>query len=242
MSVGGKLAGVLNGGLSGEEPAPAFNGFVFDNGMGKPLRQIVVEGVIDLLQRMMVQNGGYLRAIEPTDIEPRGKFDRDTAEIIMGEMNGRTPGILVTTGDMPFQAAGSSPFAWRGELDVHLYALINSLRSRIARAAGDVTSAVDRTADPGAYTITEHMRMLLTGQRPGGTRGVIKELRPVSEIRLDGDGTLEIWHQVYRVRLEFTINGKRDLTQQLKQINASSRLAVDETETSLASTETVAKP
>lgn len=242
MSVGGKVAGNVAGAIAGAEPAPAFNPYIYDTGAGKPLRQVVIEGIVDLLSRLMVTTGGFLRAIEPTDIETRGKFDREAAEVILQELAGRTPGVLVTTGDMPFQTAGSSPFAWRGELEVHVYILVNSLRSRIARVAGDVTSAAEETADPGAYAITEHVRQLLVGKRPGGTLGAIKELRPVSEIRLDGDGALEIWHQTYRVRLEFTINGKRDLTQQLKQINASSRLVSDPTETPLASTETVVKP
>ena len=243
MSFGGKVSGgAYSGSWEGDRPKPSFNPYVFDTGAGKSQRQIVLEGVISLLQRLHVANGGYLQAIEPSAIMMRGKFDDENSGYVLDQLQGRAPGVLVTTGDKALHTAGSLPFQWRGTLDVHVYVLVNSLRSRMTRQTGDVVSAAQPTADPGAFTILEHLEELLIGQRPGGNEGKTDELRPVSETQINVNGEFELWQQTYNLWVPRSINGKRDLTQYLTQINHSSRLAVDATKTPTASTETVVKP
>lgn len=228
----GKLGGGYSGNAGGVANIPGFNSKLFDHALGKPLRALVQDAIVNLLARLDVANGGYLLAIEPTTTQIHGIAggDEQGLALLYDQLRGRAPAILVTTCDKSYSPAGDS-FRWLGKLNVEIYFFVNSLRSRIARLAGDVVSDFDPLADPGIYVIMEHVEELLIGQNPGGTLGQIKELRPVAENQIAGDDEVEIWRQVYSVVLARSINDKRDIDLELREIATYHRLADHQADT-----------
>lgn len=238
----GVLDGATEGLIGGRQSTPTLKRYEFDTGLGKTQRAIVQDAVVEMLSRLLVSEGGYLNAIEPTSALIAGKHDEDGLGLVYEQLQGREPAIAIATGAKRYDPAGLD-FNFKSDLDVHVYILCKSLRSRMARVEGDLESDATPTADPGVYVIMEHVEQLLIGQRPGGNLGSIKELRPVEESQLGTAADFEIWHQRYQVFCQRTIDKKRDLTQQLKQINAYGRIATQaDTDTPITSTETVVKP
>jgi hypothetical protein len=225
VSFSGGIAGNIGGGWIGALSVPSMNVRQFDTGLGKSLRALVQDGVIDLLQRMLRENGGYIQAIEPTSVIVRGANDEQGLALILDQLQGRSPAILVATGDKSYSAAGIGGFRWRAELRVHVYFVNNSLRSRLARLVGDVVSDADSSADPGVHIAMEHAEELLVGSIPGGTLNMVQSIVPNEETQLGEDAKQELWHQVYTVEVSRSINAKRDITLELERIDAYHRLA-----------------
>lgn len=225
MSYAGTYSGKYTGSLAGRRyPARLRSTYLFDSGLGKPQRLVVIDAVADLLQRLHRQNGGYLEAIETTSsIVDERRDDHDIVDIV-DQLGGRVPGVLVSSADRDFDSAGAVS-QWQGPLEVHVYFLTNSMRDRLTRVGGDQESLATPTADPGVFVMMEHALMLLGGQKPGATNGSIKELRPTREHRIGTDGDHELWRQVYTVQMVNTLDHKRDIDLELKQINAYHRLA-----------------
>lgn len=225
MGYSGRYAGKLIGRYSGLPYVPTLNFNVFDGGAGKPQRAIVIDSIIAMLARLHADNGGYLQAIEGTTTIAKGVGDTEACADMVAELSGRIPGVLVATGDMDFETAGDVD-RWKSPLRVHVYFCTNHMRDRFdGRGVADVVAHADGTADPGVFVATEHVRMLLAAQRAGGAKSQIKDLRPLTERRIETDGEREIWEQIYVVIVSHTINTKRDLTMELKQINTYTRLA-----------------
>lgn len=224
LGYGGVYTGGYSGSYGGQAPPPGFNPLQFDHGLGKPLRAIVQDGCLDLLMRLHRYSGGYINEIVPFPTTIAGRHD-DQGIALVHDLTLAAPAILIAVGDRPFQPAGADPFSWSSDLSVHVYFYVNSIRSRIERQRGDVVSAADATADPGVYVMMEHAMQLLCGKVPGGTKSMIKELRPTNERQLFSDGGVDVWEQAFTVRLSGTINGKRDIDQELIQIETYHRLA-----------------
>lgn len=236
-TVGGKLRGDAGGALRGavSEVNPLTT---LDSGLPRPQREIVQLGVVDLLQRLLVANGGYLEAVEPTQaIVESADDDRSIAEIL-DQLGGRTPAVMVSTGDASFETAGDVD-RWKVPTRVHVYFFNNAMRSKLERTVPDVVALADPKADPGVFVAMEHVRMLLCGRRPGGTTHSIAELKPIRERRVAADPEVTIWEQTYSVQLGIVVNMKRDISLELTQINAYHRLAEQaSTDDPIVSTET----
>lgn len=241
MSYGGKVTGSVGGAWAGR-PAIAPNPTLFDHGLGRPQREIIQAGVVDLLARLRVDQGGYLQAIEPTDVVVRGVNDEEHLGLIYDQLQGRAPAILVATGDKDYTPVSTATHEWKGPISVHVYFFANSLRSRLSRLTGDAQSKASQIADPGLYVMMEHAEQLLIGERCTGNTS-IKELRPVSEGSLGSDNEIAIWQQTYSVLVTRSIREKRDLALELKQINTYHRLSQQApTDTPVVSTETDVEP
>lgn len=239
MTYGGLVAGRWSGGLAGGAGPLRFNPQVFDTGLGKSHRAVIQDAMMQLLARLHRENGGYLKAIEPCTAVIRGSEDDQSIGLVMDQLKGRAPAIVVATGDKEYKPAGDVD-RWESTITCHVYVLVNSMRSQAARQAGDVVSAADPTADPGVYAILEHCEQLLAGCNPGGTKGVIKQLRPVSEHRVDGDPAFELWEQRYIVWVGRVIDSKRDIDLEIKSFETYSRLATQlPTDEALVETNTV---
>lgn len=223
MGFGGRFVGMYSGILAGRPYPPTLNTLVFDTGINKPQRAVVIDSVVNLLQRLHRYNGGYLEAIVGSTTVVRGPEDTEACADIVEELNGQTPGVVVATGDMDFDTAGDID-RWRSPLRVHVYFLCSHMRDHFdGRGIPDVVALADGRADPGVFVAMEHARMLLVAQR-AGTVG-LKDLRPHTERRINTDGDREIWEQIYICYVTHNINAKRDVTLELKQINTYNRLA-----------------
>lgn len=223
MGYGGTYVGRYSGRYAGAPTVPPFNVFAFDGGAGKSQRAIVIDAITTMLAPLHINQGGYLQAIEGSTSLAKGPDDDEGCADIVEQLNGRCPGVLVATGDMDFETAGDVD-RWKSPLQVHLYFFSNHMRHRFdGRGTADIVSYADGRADPGVFTAMEHARNLICAQRAGGALSQIKDLRPVTERRIAADSEKEIWEQIYIVLVSHTINTKRNVTLELKQINTYTR-------------------
>ena len=224
MSYAGRTLGNYAGNVGGARAIPSLARFLFDTGLPLTIRDVTLDAVCSLLARLDRQNGGYLNAIIPTTtIITSGAIDDDSIGFLMDDLRGRAPAIAVSTGTLTFIAKGDVD-KWDGRLEVYVYVLVNSMRSRMSRQRGDVVSAADIVADPGAFVICEHARQLLIGQRLA-VPGKVKELKPITERRIATDDVFELWEQHYTVDAATSGNLKRDIALELKAIETYHRLA-----------------
>jgi len=239
---GGRVAGDYGGYYQGRWALPTLERWLLDHGLGAPLRQLVQDGVVNLLQRLHVANGGYVRAIVPTTTHVAGKHDEQGLALLFAELQGNAPAIAVSTGEQRYTRKGDVD-RFTGELEIRLVFLVNSLRSRVSRLEGDVASAASATADPGIYVMMEHAAQLLAGQTPGASGSqIIKPLDIVDDGPLESDNELELWQQSYRLMLERAFNRDRDLSLVLKQINTYHRLSSQQlTDPAILEVDTVVK-
>lgn len=226
MGYAGIYTGKYSGALAGRSTLRSpLSTYLFDTGLGKPQRLIVLDAVVELLSRLHRLNGGYLEAIETSSSLVDERRDDNDMIDILDQLGGRVPGVLVSCGDREFDPAGATS-QWQGPVEVHVYFMTNSMRDRMTRVGGDVEALATPTADPGVFVMMEHALQLLAGQKPGGNAAQsIKELRPTREHRVGTDGDHELWRQVYSVQLVNSVNHKRDIDLDLKLIAAYHRTA-----------------
>lgn len=237
MSYGGRLGGRFAGGTNGHARARSFLRYRFDTKLGKPLRGIIQDGVVQLLSPLDGANGGYLAALEPTSQVLRGHQDDESFARLADQLGGRTPAILVGSGDTDYLPAGEIS-EWKGTATVPVYFVVNAMAGRELRQTGTAESYATPKADPGVYVMLEHARQLIAGQIPGNCGFSLGRMRPTVERQLwDGDD-VEIWEQLYTVAISYSLNVKRDITLELTQIETYSRLADQQLDTATAIVET----
>lgn len=224
MSFGGQFGGRFAGALLGRAPGRSFDRYRFDTRLSKPLRGIIQDGAVSMLSPLDGANGGYLAALEPTAQTIRGNQDEEAFGMLADQLGGRTPAILVGCGDADYSIAGDVQ-NWKGTLTVPVYLIVNSAQSRELRQTGNAESYATATADPGIFVMLEHTRQLLAGQLPGDVGNSIKHLRPSTERQLWAGEDVEIWEQTYIVVISYSLNLKRDISLELKQIETYTRLA-----------------
>ncbi len=223
MSFAGRLGGRYAGSLGGQAIALAFNSFRFDGVHSLPPRQSIQNSMIQLLARLDGPQGGYLACIEGTATVLRGGGDEQGLSWLADQVAGRTPCVLIGAGDQDYHPAGDVNQA-AGTIQIPVYVIVNSMRSRLARLDGDANSAASHTADPGVFVILEHVRQLLHGQKPGSVGYSVKELRVTGDRQLWSDDSLEVWEQTYTCVVSYTNNDLRDVSLYLKQLETYSRL------------------
>lgn len=216
----GRFAGRWSGQWIASRKSYRFNAFTFDTGLARPQRTTVLQACGQLLERLHRYNGGYLKNIIPTTVAPR---DEQGIAMLYDQMQAGMPAVILTTGDMPITPAGSKE-NWKGALQLCVYVAVNSARGPAERVMGDVVSDYDRTADPGAYVILEHVRQLLIAQKPGDAIQ-LKEIRPTHEGQVWVDDELEVWEQKYEIGTAISINVKRDIDLEISSIATYNRLA-----------------
>lgn len=98
----------------------------------------------------------YLKACQPYSGEIGGARD---AEQIRAALNGRVPGVLVSTRDGKYTGTSVQAKRWTNRIDLALLVVSGNLRSQEARQRGDVAGN-----DPGIYQMTEDIRDALAGK------------------------------------------------------------------------------
>lgn len=197
----------------------------FDTKLPIPLKQAVIDGVLARLAPLTRANGGYVAALKHTAIAVKGAHDAENVGLLWDVIQGQTPAIAVSLGDMAFEPAGVGGFQYNASLDLHVYLLVNSLRSRETRQTGDVVSAASATADPGLFVVDEHVQQLLIGATL--KLPYVKGIRPTRVEELDSENDLFLWQQVYTVPLARTIDPDRDVRQLLNEIHTYARIVND---------------
>ena len=136
---------------------------------------------------------GYLQTIKVYQgaLDPDPDDDPDVARVAQG----RSPAVLVTTGDGDYRDITLPLREATLETTVELLVFSSNLRSHEAKARGDGISR-----DPGIYQIIEDIRRLLFGVELG-VPGV-GYLRPRSERPVVRTGSRAIWRLTYDVTLD----------------------------------------
>jgi phage gp37-like protein len=121
--------------------------------------------VVLALQRLHVENGGYLRTVELYN----GELDTDdTAADFFRSCLAGSPAIFVACSGASYQRSGR---AYREDLGLVLLLASQHVRSRLAQVRGDIAAGADvgdpealPTSDPGIYTMKRDARRELVGQ------------------------------------------------------------------------------
>jgi hypothetical protein len=203
----------------------------FDHGLSRPLRTMIRDGVVALLQGLTTGEGGYLRAVVPFGGIVRGYTDELGVDLLWQTLNGRSPAIAVGLGDRVTKPNGMGGYNHSAELELVLYVMSNHQRSiSSGRTSLDTPGAADTTKDPGLEVILEHAEELIIGQRLGGTETTnpigevtratsqIKQVIPTREEELRTDNTATLWAQRYAITVLRTINPRRGVTQMLEEL------------------------
>lgn len=204
----------------------------YDTGLALPQRTLLRRGAVDLLEGLLVANGGYLRAVLPWGGVVRGYTDEVGINLIQALLNGRAPAMVVGLGDGVGSDGSLGGFRFAKALELVVYHYSNHARSVTSgRTEIDVTAAASNSADPGLDVMMEHAEELLIGQRVGGAEVVnpvnerarstvsIKQIRWSREEELATDPTLTLWRQVFTVTVTRDINKFRDVSQLLESIH-----------------------
>jgi hypothetical protein len=203
----------------------------FDSGLAKPQETLLRDSAVEVIRGLHVDNGGYLRAVEPWGGLARSYQDETGIDLLFSELKGRAPAILVGLGDIVGKPAGMGGFNFAADVELVLYHSNNHLASMTAgRTAISSRALVADTRDPGLEVMRAHTRQLLIGQRLGGqlvtnavgeaTRKVasIKQVEFLREEELRTDKTITVWAQRFGVRMTYTINPHRGVTQMLEEL------------------------
>jgi len=202
----------------------------FDTGLAIPLRQQLLNGTLAALHPLLRSEGGYVAAIKHCSVAVKGAHDEANIGLLWDILQGRTPAIAVSLGDGDYDAAGIGGYRYSETVAVHVYVLLNSLRSRESRQTGDVVSAADDHADPGLFVMHEHIAQLLIGAifnpPPLKTQtNYLKDMRPQRFEELDSDNAKMLWQFVFSAQLSRDINPDRDVRQLLNEIHTYGRIA-----------------
>lgn len=156
--------------------------------MSDALRTEIEDGIIALLRPLLVENkGGYLKAVAPYQgpIEPDPE-DENLSRVL----NGRTPAVLVTTGDSEFGDVGMMGRLVDERIFVHTLCCESNFASQEKKARGS-----DAGSSPGLYKIMQDVRERLQAQSPAECAEVLVPTAVVAISR----GDLQIWRIDWRV-------------------------------------------
>lgn len=212
----------------------------FDTRMLKAQRTLIRDAIVAQVAPLLKTSSsgeGYLGAVLPFGAVISGASDDLHLGMLWDLLQGKAPAVAIALGNKNYTAAGDQ-YRFKGPLDVHVYLVVNSLRSHVARQAGDVVSTVDSKADPGADTILEQLEQQLIGVNLG-LGDSIKELRPVAEEFVISDGALALWEARYQLVVGRTIDHQhRRPAQQLDEIVTTHRASDDNSRAPIVITRT----
>lgn len=137
--------------------------------------------VLIRLSSLMVENGGFLRALEAFNGED-GDSD-DAVEAFYQQLQTRSPAIFVTCGTSTDEGKSTRASDFLERINVELLVVSAHQRSATAQARGDAEAGdVTDGRDPGVYHMMKAARRLLIG-RPLAVEGA-GVLRPAGQVPL----------------------------------------------------------
>jgi phage gp37-like protein len=162
-------------------------------------RTVIEDGVILALQRLLIFNGGWLKALEPYN----GDLDeQDGVPDYYRQLAGRAPAVLVTTSTARYKPRSTRQAFYELEHQLELLIVSTHWRSPVARTRGDAApEAALPSRDPGAYHTMAACRALLLGRRLGVEPASL--LRPLTEVVVVQAQGLCVWRQVYEITYRF---------------------------------------
>lgn len=132
------------------------------------------------LAPLLVQNGGFLRCLEPYNGE-EGDND-DAVEAFYQQLQTRSPAIFVSTGTSTDEGRSLRATDFLERINVEILCVSAHQRSQVAAARGDADQADEPNRDPGVYHMIAAVRRLLMG-RTLGIEGA-GHLRPAGQVPL----------------------------------------------------------
>ncbi len=221
----------FSGSLGGSAFGGAYSGTAvnrYDSGLHRAQRSEIRQILVDRLGALLFSNGRYLRSIRQLPRPLKGDSPEEI-DLIVNELQGQSPAVLVAIGRKTYQAAGMEipAVSYRGELELAVYVVCTNARARQdGRLSTDIAGQSDPLADPGIETVLEHIEELLLGQELNIKS--VSELRPVSEDELATFGDLSIWEQRYTLAVERVMNPERDNGEALTAIEGKNNFTADE--------------
>lgn len=192
----------------------------FDTKLVVPQRTAILNGVIALLQPLLIANGGYLASVIPFGAVVRSYTDEDGLKMLYEALGGQTPAVAVALGSRAKgQAIGNGGFSWTSGLELLLYFATNNMRDpAVGRLLIDAAGVAANASDPGLHVMMEHAEELVVGKRCGNST-TIKQVIFDREEELATLDEVTLWLQTYQVLTTRNINPDRGVTQMLKEIH-----------------------
>lgn len=194
----------------------------FDTALAAPQRTTIINGVVALLQPLLIANGGYLAVVAPFGAVVRSYTDEAGVGMLKEALSGQTPAIGVALGSRTKgQPIGNGGFSSTSKIELLLYFASNNMRDlATGRLLTDAAGAAANNADPGLHVMMEHAEELVVGQRAGaGANTTIKQVAFEREEELATLDEMTIWLQTYELMVTRNINRDRGVTELLKEIH-----------------------
>lgn len=203
-----------------------------------PIRQMVEDAALALLQPLHKICGGYLETLEPYngELDSEDGLDRLVRQALAG-----APLVMVGAQESTFSRGGTAKRQWREDLQIELVIASSSLRGLAARRrsgpeAGPQTDAAEvPTADPGVYRVLEDIRRRLLGPRlwiDGADSAELVREQPIFTVE-----RMTVWRAMYRIGVAFTATYDRPEAAPAQAVRVDHHLADAGGANPLASTE-----
>src|SRR5438045_1425528 len=197
---------------------------VFDTGLPKPQRTLVIQGALTLLAGLKKTNGLYLHAVIDWGGVIRSFQDDEGIDELFEAFQGRAPAVALALGDRVPGGGGMGGHKHLDELELLVYFLTRHPRGLEAgRQVIDAAAAADNTLDPGLHVMLEHVEELLVGTRVGST-ATIKQIRLTREVEVRTRNGYSLWCQHYGVSVDRQVKEFRNVTEYLDHIRTTLHL------------------
>jgi hypothetical protein len=193
---------------------------VFDTGMDTPQRTVIRQGLVSRLEALKAPL--YVRTVKGFHTRVRGD---DQVAQLLEHSGGQLPALFVYCGRKAtdVQAVRGDLDRHLAELTVHVYVVVNNLRSPLSRIEADVAALADDTKDPGIDVILEHVYELLIGYKVPETDGsqTIYELRPSIEDEVEDLADATVWEQQWTVKVQRDPDRTKGITQLIEEVQST---------------------
>lgn len=199
----------------------------FDTGLAKPQRTLIRDSIVSRLGALLktANPAGYIPAfgIRALPRSLRGPGDEEGFGALATELQQTAPCIALVLGRLDYEAVSIDATENSGKLEVIVYIVSRNARGVVeGRLFGDAVAGMSSTAEPGIFTMLEHVRELLIGQKLGVTGVGI--MRPTFEDELATFADVTIWEQRYELEVDVDINPQRGITKKLLEIETRNKL------------------
>lgn len=197
----------------------------FDTGLLVPQRQAIRDAVLarlDVLVKKPAGTGLYVRALKTVPGRLSGGSDESLAELVH-HTQGELPAVLIAMGRKVPTRVSEDGLELEVAHTLHVYVASSHQKDDVVgRLYSDAIAAGDLRADPGLFTMLEHIEELLVGQELGvpGVGALVQ----TEDDELATFADLAVWQQTYEVPATKTINPSRGITQLLLSIQAAHNL------------------
>lgn len=198
----------------------------YDTGLLTSQRQAIRDALLAKLAPLVKTplGGLYVRSLKVIPGQLSGGSEEGLAEIAH-HTQGELPAVLIALGGKKNVSIGSDDLEVMGTFEVKVYAASSHQKDDVVgRLYTDAIAVASNRADPGIFTMLEHIEELLVGQEldvPG-----VGPMLETDDRELATFADLTVWEQTYEVTATKTINPNRGLTQLLLSIQADHALDV----------------